>query len=124
MNTKLAKQLDADNRQLLEHSAAALGLAGYWDAIPGVVPHQQAFYISRESAGTMAWAEEWNPIRDDHTRYSLIRGLGLLTRNRELLDKHIAVLQAKGLTEAAAVDKAIVCAAAELGEVTKKRKSN
>ena len=117
---------DICDKQLLENAAAALGLEGYWETVPNVTPPRQAFYIARESAGTMAWAEEWNPIRDDHTRYSLIRGPGLLTRNRELLDKHIAVLRAEGMAEDAAVDRAIVCAAAEVGEVAmlKKRKSN
>lgn len=115
MNAERYRQVSTDNRQLLEQAAAALGLAGNWETVPNVKPYRQAFYIERESAGTMALAEEWNPLRDDHTRYSLIRGLGLLTRNREVLDKHIAGLRAEGMPENAAVDRAIVCAAAEIG---------
>lgn len=114
--------IDLCDKQLLENAAAALGLEGCWETVPNVKPLQQAFYIGHESAGTMAWAEEWNPIRDDYTRYSLIRGLGLLTRNRELLDKHIEALRATGLGENEAVDKAIVCAAAEIGATQRKRK--
>ncbi len=104
-----------DNRQLLELSATALGLEGYWDTIPGVSPPQEAYYVSQSSMGTMSWAEEWNPLRDDHTRYRLLRTLGLLTRNRQLLDENIALLLEQGMPEDLAVDTAIVLSAAKLG---------
>jgi len=101
---------------LIELAAAALGLEGFWDTVPGVTPSRKAFYLECHAAGTMTWTSEWNPLRDDHTRYGLIRELGLLTRNRHLLDKHIAALKVAGMPEALAVDRAIVCAAAEVGQ--------